>query len=151
VHPASITAGEIPLDVLLSDPGMSTQGVPIALQQFAELIPLEDSSLALVATLWTVPSDPPEEPADESDPSNEPEVPVTSSASPPPWAVFVIGLDEAFERSRDARGTTISDSRQRSERENAGDVDEEPLEGRCPIIPTAEGTQQPDGAEGSSP
>jgi hypothetical protein len=151
VRPASITAGEIPLDILLSNPGMSPQGVPIGLQQIAELIPLEESSLALVATLWTVPSDPRAEPAVESDPSDEPAEPITSSASPPPWAVFVVGLDEAVERSRDACVTTLSDGRRPSECDGAGDVDEERLEWRCPIIPTAEGTRQPDRAEGSSP
>jgi hypothetical protein len=148
---ASITAGEIPLDILLSDPGMSTQGVSIGLQQVAELIPLEDSSLALVATLWTVPSDPRAEPADQTDPSDEPAGPVTSSASAPPWAVFVLGLDEALERSRDACGTTSSDGRRPSQGDGAGDVDEERLEWRCPIISTAAGTRQPDRAEGSSP
>jgi hypothetical protein len=150
ILPASIAAGAIPLDILLSDPGMSTQGVSIGLQQFAELIPLADSSLALVATLWTVPSDARAEPADESDPWDEQAEPVTSSASPPPWAIFLIGLDEAFERSRDACGTTFSHGRRPSERDGAGDVDEGRLEWRCPIIPTAEGTRKPDRAEGSS-
>jgi hypothetical protein len=148
--PASITAGEIPLDILLSDPGASTQDVSIGLQQIAELIPVEDSSLALVATLWTVPSDTQAAPAEESDLSGEREEPVPSSASPPPWAVFVIGLDEVFERSRDACAKMLSEGAGAVEGEEAGDAVGERLEGRCPIIPTAEGRRQWGRAEGSS-
>jgi hypothetical protein len=151
VPPASITAGEVPLDILLSDPGSSTQDVSIGLEQMAELIPIEDSSLALVATLWTVPSDSRAEAADEGDTADEPTEPVTCSASPPPWAVFVIGLEEAFERSRDACGTTFPEGRRSGEGDGAGDVAEDRLESRCPIIPTAERTRRPDRAEGSSP
>jgi hypothetical protein len=150
VPPGSITAGEIPLDILLSDPEASTQDVTIGLQQIAELIPVEDSSLALVATLWTVPSDTQAEPAEESDPSGAREESVPSSASPPPWAVFVIGLDEAFERSRDACGKMLSDGAGKVEGEEAGDAVRERLEWRCPIIPTAEGRRQLDRAEWSS-
>jgi hypothetical protein len=149
--PASITAGEIPLDILLSDPESSTQDVSIGLQQIAELIPIEDSSLALVATLWTVPSGSRAEPADGEDPSGERAEPVPLSASPPPWAVFVIGLDEAIERSRDACGTTLSDGGRPSEGEGAGDAAGEQLEWRCPIIPNAEEMRRPGQAEESSP
>jgi hypothetical protein len=98
-----------------------------------------------------VPSDSPAEQADEDDPSGERAEPVPSSASPPPWAVFVIGLDEAIERSRDACGTTLSDGGRPSEGDGAGDAAGERLEWRCPIIPTAEGRRRPGRAEESSP
>ncbi|AGA28237.1 hypothetical protein [Singulisphaera acidiphila] len=142
VPTASITAGEIPLDIVLSDLGLPTQGVSIGLEQMAELIALEDSSLALVGTLWTVPSDSRAEPAHERDPSDEQAEPAMSSALPPS-SVFVLGLDEAFERSRDACGPIFSD--------RAADLGEERLEGRCPIIPTATRIQWPDEDEGVSP
>src|SRR5262249_25026556 len=151
VPPASITAGEIPLDILLTDPEFSTQDVSIGLQQIAELIPVEDSSLALAATLWTVPSDTQAEPAEASAPSGEREESVPSSASPPPWAVFVIGLDEALELGRDACGKILSDGARKVEGEEAGDAAGERLEWRCPITPTAEGRRQRARAEGSSP
>src|SRR5262249_20466108 len=88
--------------------------------------------------------------AEESAPSGEREESVPSSASPPPWAVFVIGLDEAIERSRDACGKILSDGAGQVEREEVGDAAGERLEWRRPIIPTAEGRRQPDRAEGSS-
>jgi hypothetical protein len=145
--PASITAGEIPLDILLSDPEPSTQNVSISLQQVAELIPIEDSSLALVATLWTMTSDSRAEAADADEPSGERAEPVSSLASPPPWAVFVIGLDEAIERSRESCGTTLSDGGRPSEDDGAGDAAGDRLEWSCPIIPTAEEWRRPGRAE----
>jgi hypothetical protein len=145
--PASITAGEIPLDILLSDPGLSTQDVSVGLQQVAELIPVEDSSLALLATLWSVPSDVPSHPSDDDGPSGEREESIPSSDSPPPWAAFVTGLDEAFERSRDACGKALRNG-ERQEHEVAEDAAEGRLEWRCPIIPAREGERQPEGAAG---
>ena len=147
VPPAPITAGEIPMDILLSEPALSSQDATTGLQQVAELIPVEDSSLALVATLWSLPSGAPSRAADGDDPAGDREVSVPSSASPPPWAVFVIGLDEAFEQSRDACGKALrDDSRQvHGEAEDAG---EGRLEWRCPIIPAPEGRRQPDRAAG---
>jgi hypothetical protein len=136
VQPASITAGEIPLDILLSDPVSPTEDVSMGLQQYAELIPGAESSLALIATLWSVPSDPRWEPSDGGDPSSEREESVPSSASPPPWATFVIGLDESFEQDRDACGRSLSDEGQKDS-EGVGDAAEERLEWRCPIIPAS--------------
>jgi hypothetical protein len=149
--PASITAGEIPIDILLNDPESSTRDVSIGLQQIAELIPIEESSLALVATLWTVRSDSRAERADGDDPPGERAEPDPSSASPPPWAAFIIGLDEAIERSRDACGTTLSDGGRAGEGDGARDAAGEPLEWRCPVIPSAEGTRRPGRAAESSP
>jgi hypothetical protein len=133
VQPASITAGEIPLDILLSDPVSPTREVSVGLQQYAELIPGAESSLALVATLWSVPSDHRWERSDRGDPSSEREESVPPSASPAAWAAFVIGLDESFERGRDACGKALSDEA-RKDREGAGSAAEERLDWRCPII-----------------
>jgi hypothetical protein len=72
--------------------------------QVIELAPLPGSSLAMIATLWTVPSDPePEVSSDRTDWGGSTGggfVPHAHLASPPSWAGFVIGLDEAFEQSR---------------------------------------------------
>ena len=76
---------------------------------------------------------------------------VPSSASLPPWAVYVIGLDEAFEWNRDACGKILSEGARKVEDEEAGDAAGEWLEGRCPIIPTAEERRHRDRAEGSNP
>ena len=143
VLPAPITAGEIPVDILLSEPSLSSQDASMGLQQVAELIPVEDSSLALVATLWSLPSGAPSRASDSDDPEGDREESAPSSASPPPWAVFVIGLDEAFERSRDACGKTLRDGARREDgvAENGA---EGRLEWRCPIIPAPEGRRQPD-------
>src|SRR5262249_60365495 len=88
--------------------------------------------------------------AEESAPSGEREESVPSSASPPPWAVFVIGLDEAIERSRDACGKILSDGAGQVEGEEVGDAAGERLEWRWPIMPTAEGGRQPDRDQGGS-
>jgi hypothetical protein len=147
VPPAPITAGEIPVDILLSDPGLSSQDGSMGLQQVVELIPVEDSSLALVATLWSLPSGPSSRPSDGDDPPGEREESVPTSASPPPWAVFVIGLDEAYERGRDACGKALRDGA-RQEEGVAEDGAEGRLEWRCPIIPAPEGKSRPDWAAG---
>jgi hypothetical protein len=149
--PASITAGEIPLDILLSEPASPAQDLSTGLQQIAELIPVEDSSLALVATLWTVPSDSRAELVDEDDPSDERTEPVPSADSPPAWAAFVIGLDEAIERSRDACGTTLSDDERPDESEGAGNAAGERLEWRFPLIPIVEGRRPVGRAEEAYP
>jgi hypothetical protein len=150
VSPASITAGEIPLDVLLSEPALATPDVSVDLPQVVDLIPAEDSSLALVATLWSVSSDPPSEPRDGDEPAGERAESAPSSDSPPPWATFVIGLDEAFERSRDACSQTLRDGPNRQE-EATDDAALEGLERRCFIVPALDVTSQPDPAKGSSP
>jgi hypothetical protein len=72
--------------------------LPLAgpLQQITTLDPLDDSSLALTATLITVSSD--AQAATTSGPG--PVVVDASLSAPPSWAGFVIGLDEAFEANR---------------------------------------------------
>jgi hypothetical protein len=148
--PASITAGEVPLDILLSDPEISAQGISAGVQQIAELIPIEASSLALVATLHSLPPESRSEPSDGEDRSGEPRESVPSSASPPPWAAFVIGLDEAFERSGDACAKALSDGA-RAEARAAVDARGEPLEWHRPIFPNAVGLPHQHRDERASP
>ena len=127
---ASLTGGEIPMDMLLSDPKISNDNDTIVLQQVPELISVGNSSVALIGTLWSVPKESRAEPAVAVDASGSQARPVTSPASPPPWAVFVIGVDEAFERSGHGAGMTIfSDSERPSEGHEASDPSVERLEG----------------------
>jgi hypothetical protein len=137
--PAAITAGVVPLDVLLCDPELPAHGVGSGVEQVAELVPIDESSLALVATLYSLPSESPSEPSDGADPSGEPSGAVPSSASPQRWAAFVMGLDEAFEQSGDACAKNFCEVA-RSDAEAAVDVPGELLEWHRPILPTPAGT-----------
>ncbi|SIO25148.1 hypothetical protein SAMN05444166_3252 [Singulisphaera sp. GP187] len=70
------------------------------LQQITKLDPLDESSLALTATLLTV-SSAPQPPSTTAGPgSTENLLTEASLPVPPSWAGFVIGLDEAFEANR---------------------------------------------------
>lgn len=75
------------------------------MQQITKLDPLDESSLAVTATLLTVASAS-EHPASTAGPGQAPAknsatAPVPLAVTPPPsWAGFVIGLDEAFEANR---------------------------------------------------
>jgi hypothetical protein len=136
--PASITAGELPLSSLLSGPDAPAQTGSDRLEQVAELIPLEESSLALVATLWTVSSDsrttPPERDVAPAGASLKPVAPLDS---PPSWMGYVIGLNEAFEPSQhDVEQGSFSGSRRPFE-EARGTLDEG-LPWQEPILPAAE-------------
>jgi len=140
--PASITAGEVPLSILLSGPDAPVQTGSDRLEQVAELIPLEESSLALVATLWTVSSDsqttPPNWDVEPAGASREPGAPL---ASPPSWTVFVIGLNEAFEQSqRDVEQGFLSSPRRPIEgaRGRGARTLDEGLPWQGPIVPAAE-------------
>ena len=98
---AAITAGEVPLSILLSGPDTPAQTDSDRLEQVAELSPLEESSLALVATLWTVSSDPATAPPQRAvEPAGGDMEPGATLASPPSWTIFVTGLNEAFEQSQ---------------------------------------------------
>ena len=138
--PASITAGEVPLSILLSGPDAPAQTGSDRLEQVAELIPLEESSLALVATLWTVSSDsqttPPERDVEPAGASLEPGAPL---ASPPSWTVYVIGLNEAFEQSqRDVEQGFFSGPRRPIEGARARGALDEGLPWQGPILPASE-------------
>jgi hypothetical protein len=135
----SIIAGTMPFGSLLSGLNLTQQTAPDAHQRFAELGPLEQSSpLALVATLWTVPSLTPF----SADPRNrtgervhrQPET-ATPLAS---WDVYVMGLDHAFERTyRDicqglTAGAPITPQSESSHRTPEGGS-----EWRMPLVPMA--------------
>jgi hypothetical protein len=130
--PFSLVGGESLASILLSGPDVPSQGASSDLQQIAELIPSDESPLALVATLWTVSSDW-KSPA--FPPANTGEIPAASitgveespvSNSPSPWAVYVIGLDQAFEQScRDVQlenSSSWESSTHEQPAENAGDL-----------------------------
>ena len=136
--PASITVGEVPLSILLSGPDAPAQTGSDRLEQVAELIPLEESSLALVATLWTVSSDPrttpPQWDVEAAGASLEPVAPL---ASPPSWTIFVTGLNQAFEQSqRDVEQAFFSSTRQPID--EARGARDEGLRWQGPILPASE-------------
>ncbi len=131
----SITAETIPGKSSLSGLNFRDQAASDDLKHVAELSPLDQSSaLALAATLWTTSSqlrlgsEPGLASADE--PTRDVQIePVT-----PSWKVFVMGLDQAFERSyRDVcRGPVFTAENERSRREAA-----DRIEWRGPIVPGA--------------
>jgi len=86
---------------LLDDSAVLSLSLSNPLQQVTTLDSLDESSLALTATLLTVSSDP--EAAHTYGPGAPTPQPEDSPLAPPPsWAGFVIGLDEAFEANRQA-------------------------------------------------
>jgi hypothetical protein len=135
----SIMAGTMPSRSLLSGLNLPDQAPSDAHQRFAELGPLEQSSpLALVATLWTMPSFTPSSPDPRSQPAERGDRHPDSATPLASWNVYVMGLDHAFERSyRDicqgltagARTTSLSES---SHRELEGWS-----EWRMPVVPMA--------------
>ena len=140
----SIITGGISLNILLSDPDAPIQTEPAGLEQFAELVPLPESSLALAATLWTVPSD-----SSTSSPSRElsaataadPDARSTSASS---WVLLVTGTDQALEQTnRDiCDGISFHGIRQ-PDTEGRSRGPDELLEWQGPILPAAQG-QSPD-------
>ncbi|AGA31106.1 hypothetical protein [Singulisphaera acidiphila] len=70
------------------------------LQQITKLDPLDESSLALTATLLTVSSAPQSTTAGPSPSENASSEASLPASNPPSWAGFVIGLNEAFEANR---------------------------------------------------
>jgi hypothetical protein len=145
-RPPSIMAGEIPLDILLADPMSAAAGASSDLQQVAELIPLEDSSLALVATLWSVTSDSSTEALDGEALSGGWAEPFQAPTMLPAWAAYVMGSDEGFERSRDTCGRILVDEARNLELDGEMDTAGSRLGSRCPIIPTPEANRQADRA-----
>jgi hypothetical protein len=97
--PAAITDGNAPLSVLLTGPEVPTQTSNNDLEQIAELIPPSESSLALVATLWSVPSDNSTIAHREQTFDASPFW-LTDSVTTRPWAQYLIGLDQAFDQTR---------------------------------------------------
>ncbi len=137
IAPASITAGEAPLGALLSGSDVPIPTDSDRLEQVAELIPSQESSLALVATLWTVSSDAPTPAIDPDTQANRSgRESGTPEGSPASWTVFVTGLNEAIEQSqRDVEEMVHSDFSRSNVMLNASGVLEDRLPWQGPILP----------------
>jgi hypothetical protein len=98
-QPASITNGEAPLAFLLSAPDLPDQARPRRDSQIAELVAFSDSSLALAATLWTMPSDLQAPTGDDARSAALAADSKSSAPSIPSWTAYLIGLDQAVQRS----------------------------------------------------
>ena len=98
-QPASITNGEAPLAFLLSAPDLPDQARPGRDSQIAELVAFSDSSLALAATLWTMPSDLQAPTGDDARSAALAADSKSSAPSIPSWTAYWIGLDQAVQRS----------------------------------------------------
>ncbi|HEX3449907.1 MAG TPA: hypothetical protein VHS97_16755 [Isosphaeraceae bacterium] len=138
--PGSITAGGLSLNILLADPDVPIRTDQDRLEQVAELVPLPETSLALAATLWTVPSDSPTSGA-QSDLSS---ATATDSAAPlasPSTPVnFVIGMDQALEQTyRDIREGILYSHDGPPGIESPPDGQDELLEWQAPILPAGRG------------
>jgi hypothetical protein len=136
---AAITAGGAPLSVLLTGPELPTQTTTADLQQVAELIPSDESSLALVATLWTVPSGIPTGAQRVQRLDTSPAW-LTDAATTPSWTAYLIGLDQALEQSRRDIEQVVSPAQGRLmpiERDQL-EVDRQ-LEWERPIMPVGTG------------
>jgi len=127
----------IPLSMLLSGTDVAIPTEQGNLEQIAELIPLSESSLALAATLWTVRSN-----SQASAPGLELATgaadPALSSPSPTYWAVFMTGVDRAFEQTfRDVQADTpAGGGRHKNGEEPQRGLDNR-LEWHGPILPGA--------------
>jgi hypothetical protein len=107
-------------------------------EQIAELIPLSESSLALAATLWTVRSD-----SQASAPGSDLLVgaaaePAVSSPTPKQWAVFMTGVDRAFEQTfRDVQVNTLGKYGWQKKSEDTRTGLDDRLQWLGPILPGA--------------
>jgi hypothetical protein len=98
VSASALADGSAPVLVLLSGPDVPAQTTASNLEQVAELIPPSESSLALLATLWTVPSD--RSPTAQPDQRLETSTHWSGeSAAMASSTAYLIGLDQAFEQS----------------------------------------------------
>lgn len=97
--PESIALAQAILGGLLAEPSAQSLPVLVGLRQITELLPLRESSLDLTATLLTFFTDAKAERTGLGALGGG----KTTTATPfdaPPWARFVVGLDEAFEERR---------------------------------------------------
>jgi len=140
VSPASITIGGISLNALLSGPDVPIATDQGGLEQVAELVPLPESSLALAATLWTVPSDSPTSSTQWEASAGMAIDPDGRNASTSSWVLFVTGMDEALEQtSRDIRDSILSRDGRRAGNKRAPDAPDELVDWQGPILPAARG------------
>ena len=140
ISPAGITVGGVSLNVLLSGPDERIQTEPGGLDLVAELVPLPESSLALAATLWTVPSDSPTARVQWDLSAGKAIDPDARRASASSWVLFVTGMDGALEQaSRDIRDGIFSrDGRPTGNGAPPGGPDEL-IEWQGPILPASQG------------
>jgi hypothetical protein len=129
----------VPLGTLLGNPDLPSQTEPRGVEQVAELIPMPKSSLALAATLWSVASNSQTSLLRSDPPSDAGAGPSLPSASETSWAVFVSGMDQAFQQAFHAVRDRIllSTSLPADNERPAGDPDKL-LEWQRPILPAAE-------------
>lgn len=135
---ASILDAGIPLSILLWGTDVPVPTDQGGVEQVAELIPVSESSLALAATLWTVRSE-----SQASAPGSDLTAggaadPAIVSPAPTYWAVFMTGVDRAFEQTfRDVQLDTLGgDGRHKKGKETRRGPDDR-LEWRGPILPGA--------------
>ena len=135
---APILDAGIPLSIFLSDTNIPIPTEQGGVEQVAELIPLSQSSLALAATLWTVRSDSQASAPGSDLPAGAATDPNVSFSTPTQWAVFMTGVDRAFEQTfRDVQvDTSAGDGRHKKSDENQRGMDD-PLQWQWPILPGA--------------
>jgi hypothetical protein len=141
ISPAAITVSGVSLSVLLSDPDLTIKTAPGNLDQVAELVPLPESSLALAATLWTVPSDSPSSSVRWDASTGRPIDPEVQKAATSSWILFVTGMDQALEQtSRDIRDGMFSHNpRQTANDDGPPGAPDELIEWQGPILPGSQG------------
>ncbi len=98
ILPVSITAGGVSLNMLLNSATEPVRAEPGNLEPVAELVPLAETSLALAATLWMVPTDSPTaEPA--ATPLSATTAPASGAETASSLTRFVTGLDRALDQA----------------------------------------------------
>ena len=140
ISPTSITVGGASLNVLLNAVDGLIQTEPGDLEQVAELVPLPESSLALAATLWTVPSDSPTATNRREAPAGKAIDLDAQNAMASSWVLFVTGMDRALEQaSRDIRDRNYSRDARQAASERPASAPEELIDWQGPILPAAHG------------
>ena len=140
ISPAAITVSGVSLSLLLSDPDLTINTAPGKLDQVAELVPLPESSLALAATLWTVPSDSPSSSVRWDASTGRPIDPEVQKAATSSWILFVTGIDQALEQtSRDIRDGMFSHNPHQAADEGPAGAPNELIEWQGPILPGSQG------------
>jgi hypothetical protein len=140
ISSAAITVSGVSLSLLLSDPDLTIKTAPGNLDQVAELVPLPESSLALAATLWMVPSDSPSSSVRWDASTGRPIDPEVQKAATSSWILFVTGIDQALEQtSRDIRDGMFSHNPHQAADEGPAGAPDELIEWQGPILPGSQG------------
>jgi hypothetical protein len=140
ISSAAITLSGVSLSLLLSDPDLTIKTAPGNLDQFAELVPLPESSLALAATLWTVPSDSPSSSVRWDASTGRPIDPEVQKAATSSWILFVTGIDQALEQtSRGIRDGMFSHNPHQAADEGPAGAPDELIDWQGPILPGSQG------------